>query len=85
MTGGEGAVVFRPVLCLLVFAAGPSLADPSAERGGAMLSPDAGCVAPWMRPAALPPPETEAPPVFRLALHRCVLGSPPSPRRLRRT
>jgi hypothetical protein len=85
MSGGEGAAVIRRVLCLLLlFGAGPSLAEPHADGGRAMLSPDAGCVAPWMRSAA--PPPAEAPPVFRLALHRCVLdGVPPPKRRLRRT
>jgi hypothetical protein len=86
MTGGEGAAVIRPVLCLLLLGVGPGLAEPLAEGGRAMLSPDAGCVAPWMRSAAPPPAEAEAPPVFRLALHRCVLDSAPPPkRRLRRT
>ncbi len=86
MTGGEGAAVIRPVLCLLLLTAGPSVAGPLAEGGRAMLAPDAGCVAPWMRSAATPPPEVETPPVFRLALHRCVLESAPPPRRrVRRT
>lgn len=77
----------RRVLCLLMLlCAGPSLAEAPVEDGRAMLSPDAGCVAPWMRSAAPPPAEAEAPPVFRLALHRCVLeGVPPPKRRLRRT
>jgi hypothetical protein len=74
----SAALVMAPCLTLAETTAPP---DPRA-----LLSPGAECVSPWLRASSPPPGEGEAPPMLRLALHRCVHDLPAPPRsRLRRT